>query len=54
MLPSGFEPESMPREGIMIGRSTLQEHLVLMVNRPFSQMLMEQEPERVRATGATE
>jgi hypothetical protein len=25
MLPSGFEPESKPREGLMIGRTTLRE-----------------------------
>ena len=25
MLPSGFEPESKPREGLMIGRTTLWE-----------------------------
>lgn len=27
MLPPGFEPESSPREGEMIGRTTLQEHI---------------------------
>jgi hypothetical protein len=25
VLPSGFEPESEPREGFMIGRTTLRE-----------------------------
>lgn len=32
MLPSGFEPESKPREGLMIGRTTLWEQ---MNNYPF-------------------
>ena len=27
MLPPGFEPESKPREGLMIGRTTLWEHI---------------------------
>ena len=27
MLPSGFEPESKPREGLMIGRTTLREQI---------------------------
>ena len=28
VLPSGFEPESKPREGLMIGRTTLREQYV--------------------------
>jgi hypothetical protein len=31
VLLSGFEPESSPRKGDMIGRSTLQEHYIVQV-----------------------
>jgi hypothetical protein len=39
MLLSGFEPESSPRKGDMIGRSTLQEHSKIAPNgfEPLSQ-----------------
>jgi hypothetical protein len=29
MLPPGFEPESKPREGLMIGRTTLWERIAV-------------------------